>query len=31
MNINKVYIENFKIFKGSFELTLNKGVNILVI
>jgi putative ATP-dependent endonuclease of OLD family len=30
MNINKVYIENFKIFKGSFELTLKKGVNILV-
>jgi len=30
MNIRKVYIENFKIFKGSFELTLNKDVNILV-
>jgi putative ATP-dependent endonuclease of OLD family len=30
MNINKVYIENFKIFRGSFELTLNKGINILV-
>ena len=30
MNINKVHIENFKIFKGSFSLTLNKGVNILV-
>ncbi|MDR0681795.1 MAG: AAA family ATPase [Dysgonamonadaceae bacterium] len=30
MNISKVHIENFKIFKGSFDLTLNKGVNILV-
>lgn len=30
MNITKVHIENFKIFKGSFKLTLNKGVNILV-
>jgi putative ATP-dependent endonuclease of OLD family len=30
MNISKIYIENFKIFKGSFDLTLNKGVNILV-
>lgn len=30
MNIAKVHIENFKSFKGSFKLTLNKGVNILV-
>ena len=30
MNITKVHIENFKTFKGSFKLTLNKGVNILV-
>ena len=30
MNITKVNIENFKIFKGSFRLTLNKGANILV-
>ena len=30
MNISKVHIENFKIFKGSFDLILNKGVNILV-
>ena len=30
MNISKVHIENFKIFKGSFDLALNKGVNILV-
>lgn len=30
MNIAKVYIENFKTFKGSFKLSLNKGVNILV-
>jgi len=30
MNISKVHIENFKIFKGPFDLTLNKGVNILV-
>lgn len=30
MNISKIHIENFKIFKGSFDLTLNKGVNILV-
>jgi putative ATP-dependent endonuclease of OLD family len=30
MNIAKVHIENFKTFKGSFKLTLNKGVNILV-
>ena len=30
MNITKVHIENFKTFKGSFKLNLNKGVNILV-
>lgn len=30
MNITKVQIENFKIFKGSFKLALNRGVNILV-
>ena len=30
MNISKVHIKNFKIFNGSFDLTLNKGVNILV-
>ena len=30
MNIKKIHIENFKIFKGSFDLFLNKGVNILV-
>lgn len=30
MNISKVHIENFKSFKGSFKLTLNKGINILV-
>lgn len=30
MNISKIHIENFKSFKGSFKLTLNKGVNILV-
>jgi putative ATP-dependent endonuclease of OLD family len=30
MNISKVHIENFKIFKGSFDFTLNKGVNIIV-
>jgi putative ATP-dependent endonuclease of OLD family len=30
MHISKIHIENFKIFKGSFDLTLNKGVNILV-
>ena len=28
MNISKVHIENFKIFKGSFDLDLNKGINI---
>lgn len=30
MNIVKIHIENFKTFKGSFKLTLNKGINILV-
>jgi len=30
MNISKVHMENFKILKGSFDLTLNKDVNILV-
>jgi putative ATP-dependent endonuclease of OLD family len=30
MNISKVHIENFKIFKGEFDLPLNRGVNILV-
>jgi len=30
MYITKVHIENFKCFKGSFKLNLNKGVNILV-
>lgn len=30
MNITKVHIENFKTFKGSFKLTLNNGVNIIV-
>ena len=30
MHISKIHIENFKIFKGSFDLTLNNGVNILV-
>ncbi|MDR1897470.1 MAG: AAA family ATPase [Prevotellaceae bacterium] len=30
MNISKIHIENFKLFKGSFDLDLNKGVNILV-
>lgn len=30
MHISKIHIENFKLFKGSFDLTLNKGVNILV-
>jgi putative ATP-dependent endonuclease of OLD family len=30
MNISKIHIENFKLFKGAFDLTLNKGVNILV-
>jgi putative ATP-dependent endonuclease of the OLD family len=30
MNIAKVHIENFKTYKGSFKLSLNKGINILV-
>jgi putative ATP-dependent endonuclease of OLD family len=30
MNISKIHIENFKKFKGTFELELNKGVNIFV-
>lgn len=30
MFIRKVHIENFKIFKGSFDFTLKQGVNILV-
>tara|TARA_R110002049_G_scaffold186206_1_gene354467 strand:- start:1488 stop:3161 length:1674 start_codon:yes stop_codon:yes gene_type:complete len=30
MYITKVYIENFKTFKGSFKLELNEGINILV-
>ena len=30
MNITKVRIENFKSFKGSFKLNLNKGLNVLV-
>ena len=30
MNISKVHIENFKTYKGSFKLSLNKGINILV-
>lgn len=30
MNITKVHIENFKTYKGSFTLTLNNGINILV-
>jgi len=30
MNISKVHIENFKFFKGSFKVTLNNGINILV-
>jgi len=30
MNISKVHIKNFKIFNGSFDLTLNKGVGIVV-
>lgn len=30
MIITKIHIENFKTFKGSFKLTLNKGINILV-
>lgn len=30
MNISKIRIENFKTFKGSFKLELNKGINILI-
>lgn len=30
MIISKIKIENFKSFKGSFKLSLNKGINILV-
>lgn len=30
MEISKVHIENFKIFRGSFKLNLNRGINILV-
>lgn len=30
MYISKIYIENFKLFKGSFGLELNQGINILV-
>ncbi|RMZ59674.1 ATP-dependent endonuclease [Chryseobacterium nematophagum] len=30
MYIRKVYIENFKSFKGEFQIILNKGINILV-
>ena len=30
MHITKIHIENFKIFKGSFKLSLNSGINILV-
>jgi len=30
VHISKIHIENFKSFKGSFKLNLNKGVNILV-
>jgi len=30
MHISKIHFENFKIFKDSFKLTLNKGINILV-
>ncbi|KQT30914.1 ATP-dependent endonuclease [Chryseobacterium sp. Leaf405] len=30
MHIRKVYIENFKSFKGEFHIILNKGINILV-
>ncbi len=29
MHITKIHIENFKIFKGSFKLALNSGINIL--
>ncbi|MEX0780179.1 MAG: AAA family ATPase [Balneolales bacterium] len=30
MRINKIYIENYKRYKGKFELTLNPEINILV-
>lgn len=30
MYISKIHIENFKSFKGSFKLTLDKGINIIV-
>jgi len=30
MHIDKIYIENFKCFKGLFKFHLNKGLNILV-
>ena len=30
MSIKKIKIQNFKCFKGTFELELNKGLNILV-
>lgn len=30
MNIDKVYIENYKVFKGKFEISLNPKINILV-
>lgn len=30
MHINKIHIENFKCFEGSFDLNLNEGLNIIV-
>ena len=30
MNISKVYIENYKVFNGKFEIALNPDINILV-
>lgn len=30
MNISKIHIENFKKFKGAFDMPLNSGLNILV-
>jgi putative ATP-dependent endonuclease of the OLD family len=30
MHIQKVYIENYKVFNGKFEITLNPDINILV-
>jgi putative ATP-dependent endonuclease of the OLD family len=30
MHIRQIHIQNFKCFEGSFNLTLNKGINILV-